>query len=358
MFQRLEMTIHVLSGFLGSGKTTAIRQACDILNSRGSRVAVITNDQGSQLVDGFVFTQRKIPHYQIGGGCFCCNYSQLDNSIESLTQEYQPENLFAEAAGTCTDIVASVIKPLKQFRELRHITFTTVVDARLLQMMLQDVAPFHHDVTYLYFKQLQEAQIILITKIDLINPRELAICREFLKRNYPGAQVVEQNNMGDRAHAPWLELLLSEGERQSAVIPDLDYDRYANGEAMLGYLDQHLVVDSGTNNAHEAALYLVDAFLSRLKKLHAALGHVKFWINGEKISVTATNDDTTGSIETQPAVSCEIIVNARVQVDDTVLKMTMEEAIVDTAEKFEVRIGVLASAHFKPGYPKPEHRFE
>lgn len=46
------MELHLLSGFLGSGKTTAIHSACNYLLQKGVKAGVITNDQGSRLVDG------------------------------------------------------------------------------------------------------------------------------------------------------------------------------------------------------------------------------------------------------------------------------------------------------------------
>jgi len=49
------MKLHLLSGFLGSGKTTAIGQACNILIQQGARIGVITNDQGIKLVDSNFF---------------------------------------------------------------------------------------------------------------------------------------------------------------------------------------------------------------------------------------------------------------------------------------------------------------
>ena len=46
------MKLIITGGFLGSGKTTAIQQACGLLLSEGRRVAVITNDQGEVFIDG------------------------------------------------------------------------------------------------------------------------------------------------------------------------------------------------------------------------------------------------------------------------------------------------------------------
>ena len=110
------MNIHLLSGFLGSGKTTGIKQACVHFMQQGKRVGVITNDQGIKLVDGNFFSKMGIPERQVGNGCFCCNYNDLDRSIQSLIDEFKPDIIFAESVGSCTDIVATVLKPLLQFR--------------------------------------------------------------------------------------------------------------------------------------------------------------------------------------------------------------------------------------------------
>ena len=102
------MKIHLLSGFLGSGKTTAIQQACNSLMQQGIGVGVITNDQGIKLVDEGFFNSLGIPNRQVINGCFCCNYNDLDDSIESLISLNNPEVIFAESVGSCTDIVATV----------------------------------------------------------------------------------------------------------------------------------------------------------------------------------------------------------------------------------------------------------
>ena len=67
------MKIHLISGFLGSGKTTAIQQATRLLKEQGTRAGVITNDQGSKLVDGALFTSLSVPNREVINGCFCCN---------------------------------------------------------------------------------------------------------------------------------------------------------------------------------------------------------------------------------------------------------------------------------------------
>ena len=59
------MKIHLLSGFLGSGKTIAIQHACSEFLKKGKKVGVITNDQGARLVDKDFFEHFKIPNLQV-----------------------------------------------------------------------------------------------------------------------------------------------------------------------------------------------------------------------------------------------------------------------------------------------------
>jgi len=69
--------IHIVGGFLGAGKTTAIIQSAKILMAQGKKVAVITNDQGRYLVDTAFTRLSEIPSVEITGGCFCCRYDDL-----------------------------------------------------------------------------------------------------------------------------------------------------------------------------------------------------------------------------------------------------------------------------------------
>ena len=85
-FKQFYMRIHLLTGFLGSGKTTAIQHASRVLLRKGIRSGVITNDQGHKLVDGDFFKSQGMPSRQVMNGCFCCNYNELNENIQSLIE--------------------------------------------------------------------------------------------------------------------------------------------------------------------------------------------------------------------------------------------------------------------------------
>jgi G3E family GTPase len=103
--------VAVVGGFLGAGKTTLILKAARILATRGVRAAAVLNDQGDELVDTELARRSGIPADQVPGGCFCCRFPDLLDAIERLVA-HEPEIIFAEAVGSCTDVAATTLRPL------------------------------------------------------------------------------------------------------------------------------------------------------------------------------------------------------------------------------------------------------
>src|SRR6478752_5188276 len=179
------MKIHLLTGFLGSGKTTAIQHACYHLLQQHIKVGVITNDQGIKLVDGNFFENIGIPNRKVVNGCFCCNFNDLDASIQSLTATNNPDVIFAESVGSCTDIIATVLKPLQHLRKDVQVSISTFADVRLLQMILTgNNQVFDEAVRFIYHKQLEEAAILVVNKIDLISAGELENIKGSMQEKY------------------------------------------------------------------------------------------------------------------------------------------------------------------------------
>src|SRR6476646_1472867 len=96
----------LVSGFLGSGKTTLIVRAAAILRNRGLRVAAIMNDQDSGLVDTKFAEMERMDAREVAGGCFCCRFSDLLDAADQLTA-YRPDVIFAEPVGSCIDLSAT-----------------------------------------------------------------------------------------------------------------------------------------------------------------------------------------------------------------------------------------------------------
>ncbi|MEO5999523.1 MAG: GTP-binding protein [Chitinophagaceae bacterium] len=353
------MKLHLLSGFLGSGKTTAIQQACAILMQQGTRVGVITNDQGIKLVDSKFFKNLDIPGRQVINGCFCCNYNELNNNIESLIEENHPDIIFAESVGTCTDIVATVMKPLLNYRSDTEVTVSTFADARLLYMLLiGNSGSFDSSVTYIYFKQLEEAGIIIVNKVDLMNKEDLSILTSRMNEQYGHKKVIFQNSLDATSFAQWLQALNESSMTNKLSSLDIDYTIYGAGEAKLAWLDQELEILSTAHSASKNAADLVNLIYQKIAANHYSIGHLKFLLNEKtKISFTSTTrNEIKIDGEDHPSSSATLLINARVQTEPDILSILVLKAIEEIKIRSGCTILVNSLSAFQPGFPKPTYR--
>lgn len=351
------MKIHLLSGFLGSGKTTAIQYASRSLLQQGIKTGVIINDQGIKLVDGDFFKSLKIPYRQVVNGCFCCNYIDLEANIQSLIETNKTEIIFAESVGSCTDIVATVLKPLLHFRPSAQVTVSIFADVRLLQMILKGGTNlFDETVNYIYLKQLEEAGIIVINKIDLINKEKLAVIKELMQELYGSKILLYQNSLDEDNIQHWLHTLnnyQSAGMLQSLSI---DYDIYAAGEAKLAWFDQELEIYSANNNALQQAEDLINNIYKRINSHQYTVGHEKFLINGAiKISFTS-NTQQPVSIKIEPAEAASLLINLRVQTRPEIIEQLVTATVKEVEMQSGCKIIVNSLSAFQPGYPHPTYR--
>ena len=163
------MDLHLVGGFLGSGKTTAIIGAVRLLLAQGKRVGVVTNDQGRFLVDTAFFDATEVPTAEVAGGCFCCRYDDFVSVINTLRERERPDVVFAEAVGSCADLVATVLKPLaaRGRSDIRIRSYSVFTDMRLLNRWLSgEPLPFAPNVSYIFAKQIEEAGILVINNTN------------------------------------------------------------------------------------------------------------------------------------------------------------------------------------------------
>src|SRR5262245_54420992 len=160
----------MVGGFLGAGKTTALLRLAEYVTSKNRRVGLLSNDQSPGLVDTALVQSHQYPVQEITGGCFCCRFNSLTSAAERLTESAKPDVFLAEPVGSCTDLRASVQYPLRRLYgdNYRVAPLSVLVDPiRALRILGLEPGPvFSPKVLYVYQKQLEEAEIIVINKAD------------------------------------------------------------------------------------------------------------------------------------------------------------------------------------------------
>ena len=353
----------MVGGFLGAGKTTALLRAAERLGGRGLRVGVITNDQSGGLVDTALARARDLPVAEIAGGCFCCRFTSLVEAAEGLDHDARPDVFLAEPVGSCTDLQATVNEPLRHMYGSRYriAPLSVLVDpARALRVLgVEAGQSFSPKVLYVYRKQLEEAELLVVNKIDAVAPDRVAALRQALQRSFPAARVLEISARQGTGIDEWLGRVLEDGRGRPL---EIDYDLYAEGEALLGWLNCTATVRGEDVDGDALLLELARAIRQSLVTAGAEIAHLKMTLTPDGgVGVAAVNVVRTaaapelafaldGGLDTG-----ELTINLRAEAEPERL-----ESIVRTALAVGDRFGATIEANhlerFRPGRPVPTHR--
>jgi Ni2+-binding GTPase involved in maturation of urease and hydrogenase len=356
------MKLFLAGGFLGSGKTTAIEKAAKWLSGNNKKVGVITNDQGAQQVDTQFVRASGISTEEVAGGCFCCNFEDLDARIESLKEEVNPDVIFAESVGSCTDLAATVINPLLKFKPNQFdIVLSVFADVRLLIIFLQkgrDI--FYDNVNYIYEKQFEEADIIVVNKIDLLTDVQFAEAKKIIDVEFGGKIILYQNSLNENSIKQWLSVCEGFQSPELRASLDIDYNIYGAGEAELAWLDEEIQIVTTDNTAFNAGYLLMKNIYNRIIASNHSIGHLKFLMQGgdEKYKISFSSIPVEPFVESIfPGTNhATVLINARVQVSPSLLEKMVVDAITETELASKTGLIKKNRAAFKPGFPKPTHR--
>ena len=306
--------IAVVGGFLGAGKTTLILNAARLLQQRGLRPAAILNDQGGDLVDTHYASALGVECDQVTGGCFCCRFPDLVDAAVRLL-EFHPDVIFAEAVGSCTDIVATTLRPLlREHRERFDIAPLTVV----LHPQWSFDDP---DLDFLYRNQVAEADIL-----------------------FARAESVQA----------WLDKILSGDIPAGAKTLDIDYSRYAEAEAALAWLNVRVTAHA---SPPISAPMLIGPLLDRLEP-QIRIVHLKLFMQSDagylKAALIGNSQEpiVEGALDASPSGQHDILLNVRALNDPDALRAIVErelDAIPACLEWQHVEC-------FRPSPPVPYHR--
>lgn len=356
------MKLILTSGFLGAGKSTAIVSAAKLLLSQQKKVAVITNDQGDQQVDGTYVKSFGIPTREVSNGCFCCNYHQLDAHLESLEYDDQPDFIFAEAVGSCTDLIATVSKPLCNQRKDLEIVIAVFADVELLLSMIEGrTTLIEESVRYIYKKQLEEADLLILNKVDLLDAHQLEKVDAFIKSEYPDKVILQQNSLTAEGISTWMEAVKNiTGEKRNSLA--IDYDIYGDGESKLAWLDKSITVITTDGNAIDVISQIITSIFDQIQSNRIFIGHLKFLVETdttkEKVSFTTTHTNAKVTLNKHETNFVKLLINARVQTNPEAVEKLVDGILVNAEMRTGCTIANYRWAVFNLEYPRPIHRID
>ena len=359
----------MIGGFLGAGKTTAVGRLARKLTDQGLRVGLITNDQGRELVDTLTLRSQGFETAEILGGCFCCRFNSLVEASEKLSTQARPDVFIAEPVGSCTDLVATVTYPLRRLYgdDFTVAPVSVMVDpVRALRVLgVEKGGGFSEKVAYIYAKQLEEADLIVINKSDLLEPARLEALRRALAGKFPHAGIVAVSARNNANLDAWFARLTSETQTARRTM-EVDYDLYAEGEALMGWLNCTVkITASQWFDADSLLQQLAVEIQTRLQAQQAEIAHLKITFSPDDGSdhVAVANlvrNDFVPELSLkldEPVRSGEIILNLRAEASPDLLAATIKESAPAVAARFPTLQATLDHLeHFRPGRPNPTHR--
>jgi G3E family GTPase len=216
----------LLGGFLGAGKTSFLRAYADWLGKRGLKVGLVANDQAGGLVDGQRFqTSASAAVAEVTVGCFCCKADALVNTLKTMASAERPDVILAEPVGSCADLVATVVRPLQRVYGLGFSMppYVALVDGRRLcgAKITTAGVVFHADVDYIFWKQLEEADVIVVNKVDLLTKAEREKSLELLRERLPGKALMAVSVMTGEGLEP-VFTLMQRAERTDGLTVEME----------------------------------------------------------------------------------------------------------------------------------------
>lgn len=359
----MKTRIILVGGFLGAGKTTLLWEVARKFSELDKHVGLITNDQASELVDTAFLEHANGIVSEVSGSCFCCNFNGLTDAISHMKAEKQVDIIIAEPVGSCTDLSATILQPLKeQFEDdLLLAPLSVLIDPERLSDILDGgTAGLHSSAAYIMRKQLEEADIIAISKIDLLTRDSVETLKRRAAEEWPTATILAVSAKSGEGLEMWLNEVMHRVDA-GTHLAEVDYDIYAEGEAVLGWLNTSVVLQSESADWDIFTKNLLNALSRRFDNLHSAVGHVKLLIEASDRfaigNVTGKIDSLNIRGSAGIGKEAKMTLNARVQMDpDTLKTITLEE--ISTACGSAVTSIPIALKCLSPERPNPTYRYD
>ena len=177
------LPVTLISGYLGAGKTTLVNEM--LRQAAGKRIAVLVNEFGELPIDEDLIEAREDDLISIAGGCICCSFgSDLAAALQKMAaMTPQPDHIVIEASGVALPAAIAQTIDLLPFLHLEGIC--VLADALNIQHMLRD--EYIGDTIE---RQLSDADLIVLTKSDLVPDKGLQTVTEALKGQWPEVPLV------------------------------------------------------------------------------------------------------------------------------------------------------------------------
>lgn len=334
----------VIGGFLGAGKTTALAGLAELCRQQDLEPGLLTNDPGRELSDTASLRALGWRVAEIGGGSLGTRLDTVASTAARMAEQ-GAEFLIAEAAGTCAGLGADFLDPWREFHgdQFQAGPVSVLIDPRHAESFFglsNQPARLAAELAYLYSQQLEDADLLVINKIDRFPADRLRRVQAKLKEQFPGRTVFEISARQPATCRGWFERILDWKQAPRAFAAP-DRDRLAAGAARLSWLNNTIELSSRRYfDGTKLALRLASAIQGYLRDEAAEVVHCKLvLVPSEAIEgigvVSLTGNDEVPEVwrePSEPISTGRLTLNLRAQANPEILNRAVNHALLELVE--------------------------
>src|SRR5436309_2488114 len=204
---------------------------------------------------------------------------------------------------------------------------------------------------------------LVTNKIATVGPARLAVLQTALRERCPRAMLFEVSAKTGAGLEPWFAHILASEDESRATL-DIDYDEYADGEALLGWLNCTARLSGRAFDGNDWLTRLVETFQRRLRGLDIEIAHLKMTLTPAEhdrdlcvVNAVSADAPPVSPFRLQDVIDAgELIINLRAEGDPEVLRREAIGALTAQAANAVLTVTVDHIEHFRPGRPVPTHR--
>ena len=349
----------VMSGFLGAGKTTTMIALAKYWQTQGKKASIIANDLGAKnLVDREFTEDCGCDVTEIAGDCICYQTETLVERLRRLLNGVRADLVMSDIPGCGVGALDHVYHKLNEsyHGEFELAPFTVVADPERLRTITPEAADIHlpKEMNYLFRAQLQEADVILLNKIDLLTAEEVERYLAFLREFCPKAQVFavsakKQTNLAEAADYLWQHIA-----RLEKVDVGYGGPEFIAAEEKLCWYNRKFFAKSLVSpiDGNAFARDLMNAIRKKLQAIDGNVPHLKLHLydlggGRAKFSLLGVDYDIQADrLLEKPAQNLQVIVNARAACEADQFGILMDDALKEICQKYQMRCRVFFTECF------------
>lgn len=329
----------VVSGFLGAGKTTTMIALAEYMNKEYGKVAIIANDLGANLVDTNLTQTTGCTVAEIASGCICY---QMDNTIDQIRRLRDKDDalfVMSDIPGCGVGALDHVYHRLAKENADEFILspFTVIVDPERLRMIMPEKADINlpEELVYLLKLQLEEADLVVLNKCDLLAEEEVERLTDYLKTACPDIPVIAISAL-ERSNIKELAEFISTHKSALKNFSVQNNKEFEDAEAKLTWYNRRLYLKTKNESkidCNKVVDDMIEAIRMALIERKRNVPHLKtFATSGSgdfnKASLIGVDYDIEYAERfLRPHKNLRMIINARAVCEARPLSRLMDDAL-------------------------------